>query len=352
MPTAKKLPSGSWNCRVLWYIDENGKKKWKSFTCSDPSAKGKRKCEAMAAEWAAEKEKKSRAQITMGEAAREYIDHRLNVLSPTTVTAYRSYVSATCEMLWKIPVDMVTADDLQKTVNELTLDHSPKTVRNIHGFITAVLGQYRPDFAVRTKLPQKDRPNLHIPSELEVQKLLEKVKGTEMELPILLAAFGPMRRSEICALKMEDIDGTVVHVRRAMVQAKSADGVRSWAIKTPKSYAGDRYIDYPAYVAKLWEGRKDKVTDLNPNQITMRFVRIVKGLGVPHFRFHDLRHYSASFQHSLGIPDQYIQQRGGWQTDATLKAVYRHSLPGQQKQISSQVNDAFSKLVETKVETT
>ena len=56
MATAKKLPSGSWRIRAFDYTDTDGKKHYRSFTCDDPSAKGKRKCELMAAEWAAEKE--------------------------------------------------------------------------------------------------------------------------------------------------------------------------------------------------------------------------------------------------------------------------------------------------------
>ena len=39
-----------------------------------------------------------------------------------------------------------------------------------------------------------------------------------MEIPILLAAFGPIRRSEICALDSDHINGNIVHVEYAMVQ--------------------------------------------------------------------------------------------------------------------------------------
>ena len=64
MATAKKLPSGSWRCQVLSHTEEYtkpdgtiGKRKIrKSFTCDDPTKRGKRLCEQMAAEWAASKE--------------------------------------------------------------------------------------------------------------------------------------------------------------------------------------------------------------------------------------------------------------------------------------------------------
>ena len=80
MATAKKLPSGSWRCLVFSHyenvVDKDGKpvidpktKKqkqkriYKSFTCDDPSARGKRKVEAMAAEWADNKEIKKDEEV-------------------------------------------------------------------------------------------------------------------------------------------------------------------------------------------------------------------------------------------------------------------------------------------------
>lgn len=64
MATAKKLPSGSWRYQVYSHTEEillpNGSTKqkriYKSFTCADPSKKGKRICEQKAAAWAADKE--------------------------------------------------------------------------------------------------------------------------------------------------------------------------------------------------------------------------------------------------------------------------------------------------------
>lgn len=55
------------------------------------------------------------------------------------------------------------------------------------------------------------------------------------------------------------------------------------------------------------DGRLIKAT---PDQITHRFLRAIKSSGLPPFRFHDLRHYAASIMHAIGVPDQYIMQRG------------------------------------------
>ena len=53
MPTAKKLPSGSWRCQAYDYTDYNGKRHYESFT-----ADSKKDAEFMAAQFAMEKEQR------------------------------------------------------------------------------------------------------------------------------------------------------------------------------------------------------------------------------------------------------------------------------------------------------
>lgn len=355
MPTAKKLASGSWHCKVFSHfetiIDPDGstKKKriYKSFTCDDKSPKGKKKCEKMAADWSLEKKNTATLSITFGEAVDQYIGARESVLSPRTVMDYKCTRRNYVRELMPKRIDEITQEDVQKAINRECTHLSPKTVRNIHGLISAVMGAYRPEFVLRTSLPKKTKAKLYIPSEEEIQRLMASVADTEMELPVLLAAFGPMRRGEISGLHAEDISGTVVHVCRNMVL--KGDG--TWIEKAPKSDAGDRYIAYPDFVAEKWQGISKHIVKLNPNQITDRFQTVLQDAGLQHFRFHDLRHYSASIQHALGIPDAYVMQRGGWEDDKTLKAIYRHAMKDKIDGMSIIANEHFSELCNTKCNT-
>ena len=95
-----------------------------------------------------------------------------------------------------IKIALITQEDVQKAINIEAQNHSPKTVRNSHGLISAVMRVYRPNFALNTALPKKVRPGIYVPSDEEIRQLLSAVSDTDMELPILLAAFGPMRRGE------------------------------------------------------------------------------------------------------------------------------------------------------------
>lgn len=342
MATARKLPSGSWRVRVYDYTDSSGAKHYRSITAST-----KKQAEKLAAEYTGSGDR-STADMTFGECADQFIKRRTPVLSATTIREYTGYTERYLQSVTGIKISRIKQDDIQREVNRLALTLSPKTVRNVHGFISTVLATYRPDMALHTVLPKKVPTKLYIPTEDEVKRLMAAVRGTDMELPILLAAFGPMRRGEICALRAENISGSVVHVCENMVLDKD----KNWIIKSTKSYAGDRFIDYPAFVSKMWADiPTGKVVAVpHPDSISHRFEHILKRAELPHFRFHDLRHYSASIQHALGIPDAYIMERGGWKNDSVLKQVYRHTLSDKAKEINNKVNSYFEKY-DTKYDT-
>ena len=130
-----------------------------------------------------------------------------------------------------------------------------------------------------------------------------------MEVPIYLGAFGMMRRGEISALKKSDFKNNVIHVSKTMVLSPD----NKWIVKAPKSYAGDRFVPVPQFVVDAFMALPNDGVNMTPNIITSRFEHVLNNAGIEHFRFHDLRHYSASIQHALGIPDAYIMQAGGWE---------------------------------------
>lgn len=351
MATAKKLKSGSWRCLVYDYTDENGKRKYKSFTCDDSSIKGKHKAEKLAAEYSIGKgsaKKHDIEDMSFEKAMDNYINKKEPVLSPSTIKGYK-YIKKTFMVNYpsfcKLKISSITNDEIQIIINSESKKKSSKTVRNYNGFISAVMENANTDFKISTTLPQKNVPILTIPSDNDIKKLLHIVSGTEIEVPIMLAAFGPMRASEVCALTLDDINGNIIHVSKALV--KDYDG--NFIVKFPKTTGSDRYIDYPAFVidAILTKGY---ITTYKPGTLPKKLKEIQIKNDIPLFRFHDLRHYSASIMHAMGIPDAYIMQRGGWKSDTVLKSVYRHSLSDKEKEMNNKANKYFSKLCNTKMQ--
>ena len=275
--------------------------------------------------------------MNVKQAVTRYIALKEPVLSPSTTTAYRSIARTHLEAIADISIQAIDNKTLQRWIGDLSQTHTPKTVRNIYGLVVSSIIQFSPGAVFSVRLPAKEKPELYIPTDADIQKLLQHIKGKEIEIAVYLAAFGPMRRGEICAITSEDVKGNFVTVNKSMVHNPD----KTWSIKQPKTYAGFREIEYPQFVIDRIQGIEGRLVKGTPDQISNRFNRALRFAGLPHFRFHDLRHYAASIMHAIGVPDVYIMSRGGWSSDRVLKEIYRGELDDQKRQFTNLINGHF-----------
>lgn len=236
-------------------------------------------------------------------------------------------------------LNSLTQEMIQKEMSDYAKTHSPKTVRNAHGFLSTVLRMFAPEFHLTTTLPQKQKVETYIPTEEEFKKLLKFVEGTDIEPAVLLAAVGSLRRSEIAALADEDILDNGVRVNKALVRGTD----NKWYVKSTKTSSSTRIAPLPAQIVEKL--RQYKMGTLTPAMISKHFSKAVKDAGLPYMRFHALRHYYASVLHAAGIPDKYIMQFGGWSTDSVLKNVYQHAMRDQATKESERVTSVFDKII-------
>lgn len=324
----------------------DGKDKWKRFTgySNTSKAKAKKNAKEEAEAWiAAHKHDEIHDVLTLGAAYDEYIAAKENILSPSTIGGYVMLRRTSLQGLMPRDIYTITQVDVQRAVNQEAKTKSPKTIRNIHGLLCAVMTMYRPDFVLHTTLPSKMPTDLHIPTNAEIERLLTHTKESDSDLyaAILLAAFGSLRRSEICALTLSDFTETTVSVTKAKVVNRA----NRYSVKNKtKSEAGTRIITLPHKVIDITRSicTDGALFNMTPNAISHRFTRALQAAGIPHFRFHDLRHYQASILHAMGVPDKYIMERGGWKTDSTLKNVYQHTMDDKRKEVENQICDYFS----------
>ncbi len=340
MATAKKLPSGQY--RVLIYIgkDNNGKRKYKSFT-----APTKKEAEYLASEYLmVNKAKNEPLSITLGEAYDRYIESKEFILSPASIREYKRARNRVLSSLMDIRLSDLSQEMIQNAINQEAKTLSWKTVRDIHGMLASVLNVYLPSLRLNTVLPKKRIQDIYVPSDDEIKKIIDAVKGKDIEVPILLAAFGSLRRSEISALDILDESACTIHVNKAMVQNE----FKEWVIKPPKTTSGDRYVTLPKFVVNVLTRERlenGRFTNMNPNQITKRFSIVLKQLGIPHFKFHALRHYNASIMLAMGVPDKYAAARGGWGSSDVMKKVYQHLIDEKKIEVDNMLNSHFEKLV-------
>lgn len=343
MANAKRLPSGSWRCRAKKVID--GQSVTKSFTvhpdeCGGDSKRAKAKAELMAREWQISQEKTFRESPILSDALLKYIDDRSQVLSPVTVKTYLAYIPY-FDSIKDMYVSDIDTPVVQRLINDMAILVSPKTIKSRVGFLLSALDYAGNDRKFKLRYPQAIKREPTTPDLEDVYRLISE--SDEILKPIIcLAAFGTLRRGEIAALKQADIsrDMRLVSVHADMV----LDQDNHFVYKAlPKTSGSVRSVLLPADVIGLlpWsDNPEDFVFSLTPTAITRRFEHLRDKLGLHEIRFHDLRHFSASFRSDLGIPKKYIESDGGWTADSKVLAdVYDNPLASSRKKYSLMVNE-------------
>ena len=242
-----------------------------------------------------------------------------------------------------------------------------------------------PKYAMKTDMvPQNvamkvDRPRKqqYQPTFLdadEMQELFKVVKGTKLELPVLVAAFYGLRRGEVLGLKWDAIDfqrGTLT-IKRTVTEvrldgkteiieqesAKTKSSLRTLPLvgsfkeyfmevkqaqEVNKKVCGNCYnYDYDGYVFVDELGERMK-----PDYLTNYFPAYVQRHGIRKMRFHDLRHSCASLLLANGVSLKQIQEWLGHSDISTTANIYSH-LDYKSKITSANVMDNVLVLPDTK----
>ena len=371
MPTAKKLPSGSWRCLVyshtekVWDADKGvwkDQRKYESFTSDDTTLKGKAAAELMAAQFKMEKTKQPKQRRkkedmldrTVSEAIDRYIEIRNNVLSPTTIQDYKCIQQNAFPGLMGIKLRDLDEDTLDEAINseykrvskkrcKNPKPISPKRVRNEWGLISAILNRYHKGLEYEPTL--LDSPDKH--KELvPPQTVLDILKGDYIELPALLAIWLSFTLSEIRGLTKSgsiSADGQYLTINEVVVDV-GREAVR-------KELAKNRYRNrthrIPPYIRMLIDQVEgDALVSISGRAIYHRWVKLLKRNGLPHMTFHDLRHESASIMALLRVPDKYALERGGWKSDKVMKKVYTHTFSDERQKVDNIIDGYFEELMQ------
>ena len=347
MGTPKKTKNGKWHTQVYVGIDETGKRIIRSVT-----ADTKAECQLKASQL--KLEKKPPSKMTVKDAVNVYIKSIESVASPPTIRGYYTILNHAFPDLMKMNVDDVDNLVMQraisnesKRISQYGKPMSPKTVSNRYGLIeTALRKVCNKTFEV--KLPQRIVKIKEYPMP---EDIFEAIKGTDIELPCLLAMWLSMTMSEIRGLECSSIRNGIIHIEQARVLSVDGDVLKP----TAKNDSRIRNHKIPKYIMTLINntdtyknfaktGENSPLIPMSANMIYNRWQKICRSHGWK-MTFHDLRSVSASVMLMLNIPDKYAQQRGGWKTDHTLKTVYQQTFDSERQKVDALIDSYFEQFI-------
>lgn len=368
MPKAKKLPSGSYRCQAYSHselvydkqgnpvLDATGKQKqkriYKSFTA--PTAK---EAQYAAAEYQMEKDKRpvrkrpERGNMTLTEAIDKYIESRVVLnRSPTTIQDYRCIQKYGFQDIMDMPLkdfnetilqEAINMEAQRKSNNKTDKTISAKRLRNEWGLVSAVLKKYRGDLEFTPELPTTSE---RVPELIPAKTILDIVKGTDIELAVLLAAWLSFSMSEIRGLtKTKSIAGDYLRIAEVVVEV----GGKPYRKEMAKNQYRNRTHRIPQYIKQLIDNVDgDVLVPLSSRALYHRWVRLLDNNNLPHMTFHDLRHLNASVMALLRIPDKYAQERGGWKSDKVMKKVYMQTFSDERERVDNVIDEYFENIVD------
>ena len=305
----------------------------------------------------------------------EYIEQWLEEIHKPTVklSTHKNYrellVNYIIPALGRIKLQALTPQQVQAFYSKKLSDGlSPKTINNIHGLLhkalsNAVKWNILPrnvcDAVTPPRILRKEKTVLTIE---QAYTLLRQIKNHRMEALFTLAMVTGMRCGELLALRWQDIDlaNCSLQVKRTVNYMKGYGHVES----EPKTVKSRRQIRLPLFVvevllrhrtrqeeqrresANAWIDRDLVFTTAQGNYIALTTLRrafnsVLKQAGLPHMRFHDLRHSAATILLSRGTHPKVVQEILGHSQIAMTLDVYSHVLPSMQEDVTKRWDDDF-----------
>ena len=350
---------------VLNYRNAGGQRKTKWIALGLPEKGNKCKAEAELARLRAEFEPPKEvgdlsSDMLFADYLLEWLEIAKGRLAVATYSSYAAMIKKPVGPYFRqrnLTLRELEARHLQMFYSEMLRKVKPNTVIHYHAIIHSALKYaVKTDMLVQNVADKVDRPkkNSFQPvflSAEEMQKMFEALRGTKLELPVLVAAFYGFRRGEVLGLKWDAIDferGTISIIRT--VTTITVDGkqteIEQQSAKTKSSLRTlpliGSFREYFLQVKEAQELNKqicgncynheydgfvfvDELGErMRANYLTSAFPKFLESHGLRRMRFHDLRHSCASLLLANGVPLKHIQEWLGHSDFTTTANIYAH----------------------------
>lgn len=291
-------------------------------------------------------------------------------LSPRTVEGYEYILTRHISpALGNLHLTQLKPEHLQRYYSEKrAAGLSAQSVRHHHTVLHKALKTamewelINRNVADAVQCPRASQPDIQTWNEQEVTQFLEAAKDTQYYPLFYTALFTGMRRSELLALRWQDVDLILgeIQVCRSLHVLIGGKVV----LRSPKTKTGKRTVALPpsAYLV-LAEHRQQREAEalllgttlkdddllfgtlgkpLLPNTVSHAWRKIIRHAGVKPIRLHDARHTHASLMLKQGIHPKVVQERLGHSSIQITLDTYSHVAPGLQEAAAKRFDDAFT----------
>jgi integrase len=263
----------------------------------------------------------------------------------------------------------VTSLDLQQLYSDLQeAGLSARSVHHTHqvlhrAFVQAVRWDLIPRNPCDGVTPP--RPNcseMHVLTREQVNALLAATTGPQLRALYTLAVTTGMRAGELYGLRWGNVDLSAgrLRVRRALqrqrgnglvfvtpktVRSRRTIMLSKWAVSVLREHR-TRQLEQRLSAGPLWHDQ-DLVfcgtagKPLDPSTETGQFSDTLKRAGLPHVRFHDLRHTAATLLLAQGTHPKVVSEMLGHGTIALTLDTYSHLVPALHEQAAATMDALF-----------
>ena len=277
-------------------------------------------------------------------------------------------VTYTVPRIGRVPLQQVTAATLERLYAALLTEGgrskglAPSTVRDVHRTLHKAFGDAvrwghlsrNPAAAAEApalaKVSADARSAQHVWTADELGRFLAHVDGHRYGTVFFLTAMTGARRSEVLAVRWQDVDLDEGRIRFGRTLVRDADGAYVLTDGTKTTASARTVALDAATVERLRRHRVQVLEDrmaaggawqdrdllfhrgdgdpVSPPAVSQAFKRAVKAALLPSIRFHDLRHTHATLLLQSGEPVRTVSQRLGHASPTVTMSIYSHVLPG------------------------
>lgn len=284
----------------------------------------------------------------------EYVKHSVKAL---TYDAYLSICNNhIIPYLGDVALTSLTTDRIQKFYNFLIEEKklSAKTVKNINGLLhkaldqAYIVGHIKSNPCNRTILPKVYKKTISPMSNDKIGEFLNKIKGHKLENLYFVTLFTGLRRGEILGLTWDcvDFERQSIMINKQLKKSSQFSGAK-YVLAPTKNSECRKICLAPSVMEVLkkqkeiqdnmvreagyaWNNNLNLVftnelgSNLTQEFVYKNFKKIVKELGIPSTRFHDLRHTFATISLESGDDFKTLQGNLGHATASFTLDVYGH----------------------------